>query len=88
MLGCQRPTVTEMEAGRRKVSVQELVTLAEAYGVSVEWLAKGADKADGQSEIAKIAARKLESMRSEELRQVVELLSLIEEQRRDKKNPA
>ena len=33
-----RPTVSEIEAGRRRVSAEELATLAEIYGVNIPWL--------------------------------------------------
>ena len=39
MLGLHRPTISEMEAGRRKVSVEELYALAKIYNVRVAWLA-------------------------------------------------
>ena len=35
ILGLHRPSISEIEAGRRSVSAEELVTLAETYGVSV-----------------------------------------------------
>ena len=37
-LDWHRPTVSEIEAGRRRVSVEELATLAEMYGVNVPWI--------------------------------------------------
>jgi transcriptional regulator with XRE-family HTH domain len=40
-MSLHRETITEMEAGRRGVLVEELILLARVYGVSVEWLACG-----------------------------------------------
>ena len=39
ILGLHRPSISEMEAGRRKVSVEELAKLAKIYAVDIEWLA-------------------------------------------------
>ena len=33
-----RPTISEIEAGRRRVSVDELAVFADLYGVTVAWL--------------------------------------------------
>ncbi len=37
-MGMHRPTISEIEAGRRKVSADELQHFAKVYEVSVEWL--------------------------------------------------
>lgn len=57
-LGWHRPTVSEIEAGRRRVLAEELKTLAELYGVNIPWLMGEAD-GDGISDRAKLAARQL-----------------------------
>lgn len=41
MLGYYRPTMSDIEAGNRKVFVAELVQLATIYGVGLYWLATG-----------------------------------------------
>src|ERR1700722_1778901 len=38
MLGLHRPAVSEMEAGNRRVSTDELLRLAGIFDVSVSWL--------------------------------------------------
>jgi transcriptional regulator with XRE-family HTH domain len=38
MLGLTRPAISEAEAGRRKVSAEELAQLSEIYAVSISWL--------------------------------------------------
>lgn len=37
LLDLHRPTISEIEAGRRKVKAEELAQFGEAYGVSVAW---------------------------------------------------
>ena len=38
LMGLHRPSISEAEAGRRKVSAEELADFAVRYGVSVAWL--------------------------------------------------
>jgi len=72
-----RPTVTEIEAGRRKVSSEEISEFARIYEVSVAWLL-GADQ--GEEDIddrVKLAARDLTKLKKEDLDKVLRLLSTI-----------
>ena len=57
-LGWHRPTVSEIEAGRRRVLAEELKTFAELYGVNVPWL-MGEAEGEGISDRARLAAREL-----------------------------
>ena len=38
MLNMHRPTITEIEAGNRKISAEELARFADVYEVAIEWL--------------------------------------------------
>lgn len=38
MLKMHRPTISEIEAGRRSVSAEEIVRFADVYHVGIEWL--------------------------------------------------
>ena len=78
MLGLHRPSVSEIEAGRRKVSADELVALARIYGVSAGWLAGEEDAADDEAAArVKLAARGLASLKPEDLDKVIELLTTL-----------
>jgi transcriptional regulator with XRE-family HTH domain len=76
MLEMHRPTISEIEAGRRKVSVDELKAFAGVYGVSVSWLA---DTEDGEelSPRAQLAARELAKLKREDLDRVLALLASL-----------
>lgn len=76
LLGLHRPSVSEMEAGRRSVSAEELATLADTYGVSVAWLLDG-EAGDVSRVRYEMAARKLSSMRPEDLDQLMQLLASL-----------
>ena len=76
VLGLHRPAVTEIEAGRRSVSADELATLADTYGVSVPWLLDG-DAGDVSRVRYEMAARKLSNMRDEDIDQLMQLLASL-----------
>jgi transcriptional regulator with XRE-family HTH domain len=81
ILGLNRPSISEMEAGRRNVLAEELAILAEAYGVSISWLAcEDTDKVDTHRDQLVLAARKLANLKKQDLEKVVDfLLSLPRE---------
>lgn len=74
MMNLHRPSISEMEAGRRKVSSEELSIIAEIYGVSIAWLTSTEDKIDPRIELA---ARELSNLKPEDLERVLRLLSAL-----------
>src|SRR5919199_6011728 len=67
-LGLHRPSITEAEAGNRKVSADEIAKLAEIYDVSLSWLlGEGADKLDIHDDKIKLAARELRKLKPDDL---------------------
>jgi transcriptional regulator with XRE-family HTH domain len=84
MLGLHRPSISEVEAGRRNVSASELVRLAEIYDVSVNWLAcTDADDVDVSRDRIHLAARELSKLRQEDLDRVLDLLSAMRKPGKD-----
>jgi transcriptional regulator with XRE-family HTH domain len=78
MLGLHRPSISEAEAGRRKVSAEELSKLAQIYGVSTDWLAcSDSEKPNIEEDRIRLAARKLAKLKKQDLNKVVELLSAL-----------
>lgn len=77
-LDLHRPTVSEIEAGRRKVSAEELSTLADLYGVNVPWII---DDDEGRSNAAldrvKVAARELSNLNEEDLDRLLQLIRAL-----------
>ena len=76
ILGLHRPSVSEMEAGRRSIAADELATLAETYGVSVNWLLEG-DAGTVNHIRYEMAARRLSNMREEDIDQLMQLLASL-----------
>ena len=75
LLDRQRPTISEIEAGRRKVSSDELVQFSNLYDVSVEWLAAG--HVDSENPTVELAARELSKLKREDLDRVLKLLQTL-----------
>jgi transcriptional regulator with XRE-family HTH domain len=75
LLGVQRPTVSEIEAGRRKVPAEELARLAEIYGVSMSWLAT--EQSEVPDPAVELAARELAKLKKEDLDVVLNLLRTL-----------
>ena len=78
MLGLHRPSVSEAEAGRRRVSADELGRLAEIYDVSVAWLVgtEGEAGSPGTDRV-QLAARELAKLKPDDLDRVMQLLRAL-----------
>ena len=78
LLGLHRPSISEVEAGNRRVSADELARLAEIYDVSVNWLLGDApeilDAADPRLELA---ARELSKLKSADVDRLLRLLAAM-----------
>lgn len=76
-LGMHRPTISEIEAGRRNVKADELRAFAELYGVEISWLA---NETVGNQKVDKAilaAARELSSMSDDDLNTLVSTIKMI-----------
>jgi transcriptional regulator with XRE-family HTH domain len=67
-----RPTISEIEAGRRKVSAQELSLFAEMYEVNEEWLL--GKSLPGVDPVVELAARELTKLKKKDLDTILDLL--------------
>jgi len=76
LLGKHRPTISEIEAGRRRVSADELATFARTYDVSVAWLV-ATEEDDEIDERVKLAARELAKLNPEDVDKLLRLLSTM-----------
>lgn len=76
-LGLHRPAISEIEAGRRKVSPDELVQLADIYKVDVEWLTSGDTASDEDKAKRELIARKLSHLDEDTLDNILNLLATL-----------
>lgn len=86
LLGLHRPSVTEIEAGNRRVSAEELSQLAELYDVSVAWLVGEApDTVDAADPRLQLAARELLKLKPDDLERLLKLLAAMRDETSDPK---
>lgn len=76
-LGIHRPSVSEIEAGRRKISAEELTALADLYAVDLSWLAGVEADPDEHQARVELAARELSKLREEDLDRVLKVLAAL-----------
>lgn len=75
LMDMHRPTVSEIEAGRRRLAADELAKFAEIYGIGVAWLlGEQDDGTDDVSDRVKLAARQLSGLKDEDLDRLMRLL--------------
>ncbi|CAB1059152.1 hypothetical protein D1BOALGB6SA_3910 [Olavius sp. associated proteobacterium Delta 1] len=73
-----RPSISEIEAGRRRVAADELVMFAELYSVDINWLAgMGEKNVDVMRDKLQLAARKVAGLKQEDLEKVIDLLTSL-----------
>jgi transcriptional regulator with XRE-family HTH domain len=78
LLGLHRPSVSEIEAGNRRVSAEELVRMAEIYDVSVAWLlGEAPDTLNAQDPRLELAARELTKLKPDDLDRLLKLLAAM-----------
>jgi hypothetical protein len=77
-MGLHRPSVSEAEAGRRRVSTEELVEFAKHYGVNQGWLLGDSPEAvDPKDARVELAARELGKLKAQDLDRVLQLLAAL-----------
>ena len=76
ILNLKRPAISEIEAGRRKVTAEELIKFSEIYKVDLSWLAcKESDKREQVEDKLQMAARELSDIKEEDLDKVIKILT-------------
>ena len=71
-----RPTVSEIEAGRRKVSAEELSILCGLYGVNTSWVL-GEESSSLDEDRAVLAARELNKLKDDDLDRILRLIKAL-----------
>lgn len=78
MLGLHRPSVSEMEAGNRRVAADELGRLAEMFDVSVAFLTgDAAETVASDDPRIQMAARELQKLGPEALDRLLTLIATL-----------
>ena len=76
IMGMHRPTISEIEAGNRRVVAEELTKFAEIYDVAISWLlAETPEKLDTDDPRLQLAARELSKLKPDDLDRLMRLLA-------------
>ena len=71
-LGLQRPAISEIESGRRKVSAEELIQFANLYKVDTSWILH-----EESDEDLKFAARELSKLSKDDRERLLEIMKMF-----------
>ena len=77
ILNIQRPAISEIESGRRKVSAEEIIQFSKLYKVSTTWLLLKEENELEMDEQTKIAARELSKMSESDRKKLLEILRIL-----------
>lgn len=78
ILSIPRPAISEIEAGRRKVSAEEIIQFSKLYKVSTSWLLLKEEQEENEmDEQLKVAARELSKMNENDRKKLLEILKIF-----------
>jgi transcriptional regulator with XRE-family HTH domain len=76
LLNMHRPTISEIEAGNRRVSAEELSKFSEMYDITVSWLiGETGDQLEIDDPRLQLAARELSKLNPDDLERLLRLLA-------------
>lgn len=77
LLGLSRPSISEAEAGNRRIAAEELAQLARLYEISADWVLYGGDPVAAADMPLLIAAREASRLSEDDLEKFKTLLSIL-----------
>lgn len=81
MMELHRPTVTEIEAGNRRVTADELSRFSQVYDVSVSWLlGEAPEQLESADPKVQLAARELSKLKPDNLERLLRILASMREE--------
>ena len=72
-----RPTISEIEAGRRRVTAEEITEFAELYGIDANWITEGAKNTVNDGDKILLAARQLSKLKDKDLERLMQLIQML-----------
>lgn len=76
LMDLHRPTISEIEAGNRRVTAEELSTFAKLFDVTVGWLlGESFETIETDDPRVQLAARELKKLKPEDLDRLMRLLA-------------
>lgn len=78
LMNMHRPTITEIEAGNRRVTAEELPRFAKLYDAKVDWLlGKAPERAAADDPRLQLAARELGKLKPDDLDRLLRLIAAL-----------
>lgn len=85
LMNMHRPTISEMEAGNRRITADELAKLADLYDTKVSWLLGDApERAATDDPKLQLAARELSKLKPDDLDRLLKLIAAMKSDDDDK----
>lgn len=85
LMNMHRPTISEMEAGNRRITADELSKLADLYDTKVSWLLGDApERAATDDPKLQLAARELSKLKPDDLDRLLKLIAAMKSDDDDK----
>ncbi|HSZ85828.1 MAG TPA: helix-turn-helix transcriptional regulator [Puia sp.] len=76
-MGLQRPAISEIEAGKRKVSAEEIIQFSNLYKVDAAWLLLQENDNESMTEEHKFAARELGKLNKDDIKKLIDVLKIL-----------
>ena len=78
LMKMHRPTISEMEAGNRRITADELAKLADLYDTKLSWLlGDAAERAATDDPKLQLAARELSKLQPDDLDRLLKLIAAM-----------
>jgi transcriptional regulator with XRE-family HTH domain len=78
LMNMHRPTISEMEAGNRRITADELAKLADLYDTKVGWLlGESPERASTDDPKLQLAARELSKLKPDDLDRLLKLIAAM-----------
>lgn len=78
LMNMHRPTISEMEAGNRRITADELAKLADLYDTKLSWLLGDApERAATDDPKLQLAARELSKLKPDDLDRLLKLIAAM-----------
>lgn len=88
LLNMHRPTISEIEAGNRRVTAEELSLFASTYDVAISWLlGETPEQLEIDDPRLQLAARELSKLKSKDLDRLMRLLASMRSADIDNEEP-
>lgn len=75
-LNLQRPAISEIESGKRKVSAEEVIQFAELYKVDTSWILLQNEQNEMSEQIT-FAARELSKLKPDQMSKVIDIIKML-----------